>query len=95
MSGWELIYGSDIKKDTSYYIPWSLEMLYQVEPELKTIAENALKAKRKRFNNRLKVYSEIKRSTTKLVGWGARDPRLRSSDAYDCFYDYILDELNL
>ena len=31
----------------------------------------------------------------KLVGWYARDPRLRSQGVWDCLFRYILDKLNI
>lgn len=81
--------------DESYFMPWTLEMLYSVEPRLRRIAERTISQRRRRVYNRLKAYSAAKHAAEKLVGWGARDPRLRSSGAWDCYFNYILDELNL
>ena len=41
------------------------------------------------------VYVEAKDAAWELVGWYARDPRLRSQGAWDCLFRYILDELNI
>ena len=83
------------KPDTSYFLPWRLDMLYEIEPELRIIAERTVANKRRRYPEKLDAYSKAKDDTWELVGLGARDPRLRSSGAYDCFFDYILDELNI
>ena len=92
----EVIQASDLPKpDTGYFKPWSLEMLYQVEPELEAIAARTVAQKRRRIRNRLDAYTEAKDAADMLLGWGARDPRLRSSKAWDCFFDYILDQLNI
>lgn len=37
------------KPDTSYFKPWALEMLYQVEPELEAIAARTVSQKRRRI----------------------------------------------
>lgn len=90
------IRASDIPEmDTSYFRPWTLDMIYQVEPELQKIAAEAVAKKRQEFYDRLDAYSTAKAKSYKLVGWYARDPRLRSSAAWDCFFRYILKELKL
>lgn len=83
--------------DTSYFLPWTLDMLYQVEPELKEIAARTLapKPKRRKFDAKIDAYNAAKDDAWKLVGWYARDPRLRSQGAWDCYFDYILDELRI
>lgn len=87
---------SDLQKpDTSYFKPWALEMLYQVEPELEAIAARTVSQKRRRIYNRLDAYTAAKAAADTLLGWGARDPRLRSTRAWDCFFDYIVNELRI
>lgn len=87
---------SDIPKpDTSYFLPWSLGMLYCVEPGLEQIARKVARQKRRGFYRRLDAYVAAKHEAEKLVGWFARDPRLRSSGAWDCFFDYVLKELRI
>lgn len=81
--------------DTSYFKPWTLGMLYQVEPELVQIAAEAVSQKRRRFYAKHEAYEAAKNAAWELLGWYARDPRLRSSEAWDCFFNYILDELNI
>lgn len=81
--------------DTSYMLPWRLEMLYEIEPTLKEIAARAAANKRRRFHARIKTYEQAKRAAWKFVGWGARDPRLRSSGAWDCFFNRVLRDLRL
>ena len=91
------IRASDIPTpDTSYMLPWSLEMLYEIEPKLKELADRAISCKRKRsYQVKRSAYVKARNASWELVGWGARDPRLRSSEAYDCFIRHILDELNI
>ena len=81
--------------DTSYFRPWRLEMLYEVEPTLQEVAQKAVAQKRRRFYTRLDAYCRAKNEADMLLGWNARDPRLRSSGAWDCFFNYILDQLKL
>lgn len=81
--------------DTSYFLPWSLRMLYAVEPGLEEIARRASQQKRRGFLRRLDAYVKAKHEAEKLVGWFARDPRLRSSEAFDCFFNHVLEELRL
>ena len=82
--------------DTSYMLPWSLEMLYEIEPRLKELADEAVSYKRKRnYQVKRDAYIKARNASWELVGWGARDPRLRNSGAYDCFTHYILDELKI
>lgn len=81
--------------DTSHFLPWTLDMLCQVEPELKEIAAQTVAQKRRRFYARHDAYEAAKNAAWMLLGWYARDPRLRSSGAWDCYFDYILDQLNI
>lgn len=81
--------------DTSYFQPWTLDKLYQVEPELEAIAAQAVAQKRHRWLARRAAYVQAKSAAWDLVGWYARDPRLRSMGAWDCLFRYILDELKL
>lgn len=92
-----LIAACDVPRpDTSYMLPWSLDMLYEIEPKLKELADEAVSFKRKRnYQVKRDAYVKARNGSYELVGWGARDPRLRSSGAYDCFTRYILDELNI
>ena len=87
---------SDIPEpDTSHFRSWTLWMLYAVEPELEAIAKRTVAQKRRRFEKRHFAYAAAKKAAWNLVGWGARDPRLRSSGAWDCFFRHILEELNI
>ena len=82
--------------DTSYFKPWTLEMIYQVEPELKAIAARAVAQRwRRQYQARQNAYVTAKHEAWQFVGWYARDPRLRCSAAWDCLFRYILDELNI
>jgi len=81
--------------DNSYMLPWRMDMLYEIEPKLKKLAEEAISNKGKRYEQKRAAYVKARNAAWELVGWGARDPRLRSSGAYDCFVEYILTELNI
>ena len=82
--------------DTGYFKPWSLEMLYEVEPELEIItARAAAQRQRRQYQARREAYTTAKHEACQLVGWYARDPRLRSQGAWDCLFCYILDALNI
>lgn len=83
------------KPDTSHFIPWSLDMLYQIEPDLKEIVSRTLAQKRRRFYDKIDAYTAAKDAAWELVGWYARDPRLRSIGAWDCYFDYIVEELRI
>ena len=74
---------------------WTLGMLYAVEPELETIAKRTTAQKRRRVAQRHPAYAAAKKAAWKLVGWGARNPRLRSSEAWDCYFQYIVKELKI
>lgn len=80
--------------DESYMLPWSVDMLYQIEPELKAIYSKATSKKGHPFQVRLTAYISAKGEAGRLLGFGARDPRLRCSGAWDVFFDKIIDALN-
>lgn len=98
----ELICASDIPADDhSYFIPWSLAMVYAVEPSLETIRRRAfdqalLKSHKRGTSKRngiQEAFVEAKNSAIKLIGWYARDPRLRSQAAWDFYIDGLHDAL--
>ena len=82
--------------DKSYMLPWSLEMMYEIEPRLKKIADRALEVKGSQKDDVLiNAYTKARSECYELVGWAARDPRLRSTEAYDFYTDYIIAELDI
>lgn len=81
--------------DTGHFRDWTLKMLYEVEPQLKDIADRAIAKKCWCFEKKLEAYVTAKNDAWKLVGWEARDSRLRSHQAWDCFFNYILEELKI
>ena len=93
----EIIVASDLPEpDKSYMLPWSIEMIYEIEPKLKELAAEAISHKNKRQHaDKRAAYIKARNESRKMVGWEARDPRLRSCGAYDCFIRYILDELEI
>lgn len=94
----EVYTGEDLKNykpDTSHFIPWNVEMIYQIEPLLKQVVEDCRKKRRRDWYTRLEIYGNVKNETENLVGWFARDPRLRSEEAYDCFIDEVIDALGI
>lgn len=81
--------------DTSYFKPWTPEILYEVEPELEVIAANALECRQRQYKIKRAAYVRAKETAYKLVGWYTRDPRLRNQGAWDCFFRLVLDHLNI
>lgn len=66
---------------------WELWMIFEVEPLLSRIARDALKF----FDDeREDAYQWAKPYFSLFVGWEARDPRLRSREAYDCYTNWLL-----
>lgn len=58
---------------------WSA--LCAIEPRLAIVEANARRLRRS--PNRWAVYESLKRRLNALVGWGATDSRLATSDAYE------------
>ena len=59
---------ADIQRlDTSYFIPWRLDMLYEIEPELENVAKRATWRKHRQFANKLEAYSIAKHEADFLV----------------------------
>ena len=73
----------------------TLAEILAIEPNLKIVAANAFLHRRRRFSGRIDAYERAKDSAWELVGWDAKNPRLRTSAAWDCFFDYILEGLRL
>ena len=73
----------------------TLAEILAIEPNLKIVADNAFLHRRRRFSGLIDAYERAKESAWELVGWDANDPRLRTSAAWDCFFDYILEGLRL
>lgn len=56
----EVIQASDLPEpNTSYYKPWTRDMLYQVEPELEVITARMVAQKHRRIQARLDAYTEL------------------------------------
>lgn len=84
----ELMRVSELKQEP---LPgWQLWMIFEVEPQLKYLGEKALGRFKRDPDRRGKAYRWAKPYFLPLVGWSARDPRLRSQEAYDCYTDWIL-----
>lgn len=58
------------------------------EPALAEIADRAGNCRR-RYPERVLEYERSKETACGLVGWGARNPRLETSAAWECFSRYI------
>jgi hypothetical protein len=68
-----------------------LRKIYSIEPELEIIAVTSMWAHRCDFDEGItRAYLEAKEKAESLVGFRARDLRLRSAEAYDCYFDYVL-----
>ncbi len=75
---------------TNHSTAWNLEMLYRLEPQLREI-----EARAKQDSDPLLAYEQAKREASRLVGYYATNPHLRSSGAWDCFFRHLLEELDL
>lgn len=74
----------------------TIEMIYQIEPQLKVLANEVLREKSlSDFYAKFDAYTKLKNKAHDLIGWCAQDPRLRNSGAWDCYFDYVLDELEV
>jgi len=73
----------------------SLDTIYEAEPELRAIAESATRYRRRGRGVRLSAYEDAKREARPLVGWYARNPRLKNSAAWDCFFRHIIRALRI
>ena len=74
---------------------WDEYMLFTIEPALATIAINAATTRYFSMDTRARIFSSSMKLADKFVGESARDPRLRSQDAWDFFSDYMFDLLGL
>ena len=74
---------------------WNLRMLFSTEPALAMIAIEAASAKHSNEKERISALYVSLKEADKLIGEDARDPRLRSQDAWDFFSDYMFDLLGL
>lgn len=72
-----------------------LKTIYEVEPELEEVYRAAVSHKREGHISRLRAYGRAKQEAEKLLGLSARNYQLRSREAWDCFFDHVLKELNL
>ena len=59
-----------------------LQMAVEMEPELKSILDEATKQRGGRGYHRIRTYIRLRNQATAYVGWCARDPRLRTRRFY-------------
>ena len=74
---------------------WDEYKLFTVEPKLAVIAITAATTRYFSIEMRSIMFSACMKEADKLVGEDARDPRLRSKEAWDFFNDYLFDLLGL
>lgn len=91
----EAVKASEVPTDANHTKLWCLDMIYEIEPGLKRVANRATAHKRRGFYERLAAYAEAKAAADRLLGWGAQDSRLRSSGAWNCYFNFVLRELRL
>ncbi len=70
------------------------ETLVRLEPELRRLEQDILAVRRRSRRRRTFCansvwYRIFKPRLVNLVGWGARNPYLRSSRAYDVAYEHL------
>lgn len=71
------------------------EILFLIEPELKTIAAMAEAHSNGGELERLRAYGAAKSCAWELIGNHARNPLLRSCKLWDCFFEYLRKELEI
>ena len=71
------------------------EILFLIEPELKTIAAMAAEHSTGGELEWLRAYGAAKSCAWELIGNCAKNPLLRSCGAWDCFFDYVREELGI
>lgn len=81
--------------DTSHFKQFTLPMIFQCEPELYDILETLRPYGNAPVPKRTELYADVKSRIDEKIGDNAADPRLRSSEAWDCYTDEILKILNL
>ena len=64
----------------------SLAEILEMEPALKCVSDRAFSHRRKRLARKFEIYEQSKSDAWPLVGWGARNPLLRTSSAWDTFF---------
>lgn len=73
---------------------WTEAELFKEEPALQSIIENAKLYRKRRVRDRIWQYEAAKRTASGLVGWGAKDPKLRCSGAWQCFLRCLMNALD-
>lgn len=73
--------------------PLTLSQIISIEPRIAGIL-NTLKPSRG-HRKRYEQYSETKRKLSNLVGWGAEQFDLRTSQAYDVIMEIVIGKLNV
>jgi len=72
----------------------TLQEIYEIERALKELEQEVRESKGKRRSLRDRLwYQRFKPQLSKLVGFGAKDPRLASCEAYDAVCDHLIDLL--
>lgn len=73
----------------------NLEYLYQNEPALKSVMDEARAQRRGTIGQRYAAYDNAKEAVFRLVGYGARNENLRNHRAWECFVISLAEGLNL
>ena len=81
--------------DHSHFEPFTLDMIYQCQPQLEDFVRAAEIYGQDPEKDHNAIYSDIKKSVYSQIGENAADPRLRSSEAWDCFFNEIKKLLKL
>lgn len=74
---------------------YTLNKICEIEPELGVIVDRAISMKRAPIRERHRAYTRAKFDAWKLIGWEARDPRLRNSKAWNYFFRKIIECLRI
>ena len=86
---------TDGTNDHSHFEPFTLDMIYQCQPQLEDFVRAAKIYGQDTEKDHGTIYADMKKAVYTQIGKNAADPRLRSSEAWDCFFNEIKKLLKL
>ena len=75
--------------------PWVLAAYYDMNHGLMTAMDNAIDSRSNSEDIRWRYYENAKSHLDNIIGHNAKEPSLRSNEAYDRYYDAMLRALDL
>ena len=87
--------GDDCERREDAASEWTIETIFSTDPELALIAICVASAGHLQLEAKIAIWSFLMEVADHYVGENARDPRLRSQDAWDIFSDFLFDTMAL